>query len=457
MTEDLSRDFGGLIRRRPGQVVRPRSAREVADVLRSASLEGNPVSTRGAGHSQNGQSLSDGGLLLDLRSLDRIETIDVEGQWVEAGAGTLWRDLVAAVADQGLLPPVLTDNLGVTLGGTASVGGVGPASFRHGLQAGHCLALEVATPDGRLVRCSRDEHPELFEHVLCGLSQFGVITRVRHRLRRYRRHTWTHQLLYEDLGRFLADIRRCAAEERADFLDGWALPDRQGPGKRWCYQLLLTVESETPPAAGMLDGLLFDRRLADTDRPTLDHVHRLEPSFERTRTSGGDKVHPWVELFLPFASVPAFTAEILPRLGDGISVLFWPLRTDRRRLPMFVTPPDDLVLLVGLFSSLAPKELPRHLPVLRRASELGIELGGKRYLSGWVDFDADGWRRHFGERWPGVRRAKRAFDPKGLLNPGFLMEPEWGKDVPHGTPSEPSPGRGLGRRWETGVATSRRA
>jgi FAD/FMN-containing dehydrogenase len=54
-------------------------------------------------------------------------------------------------------------------------------------------------------------------------------------------------------------------------------------------------------------------------------------------------------------------------------------------------------------------------------------FGGKRYLSGWIRFTRDQWKQHWGEDWPRICAAKRKYDPKGLLNPGFIdYEPSAG-------------------------------
>ena len=47
-------------------------------------------------------------------------------------------------------------------------------------------------------------------------------------------------------------------------------------------------------------------------------------------------------------------------------------------------------------------------------------IGGKRYLSGWIAFDAAQWKAHYGDLWPAVVALKKKFDPKGVLNPGFV-------------------------------------
>jgi FAD/FMN-containing dehydrogenase len=48
------------------------------------------------------------------------------------------------------------------------------------------------------------------------------------------------------------------------------------------------------------------------------------------------------------------------------------------------------------------------------------ELGGKRYLSGYVTHSAGDWARHYGDAFAGFRAAKARFDPRAQLNPGFL-------------------------------------
>jgi FAD/FMN-containing dehydrogenase len=87
-------------------------------------------------------------------------------------------------------------------------------------------------------------------------------------------------------------------------------------------------------------------------------------------------------------------------------------------------PDGDFVMGFGILPA-----VPRHLvkmgvSLLNRASDLCIQLGGKRYLSGWVDFDHDRWRAHFGDQWLQFVQWKRFFDPKGVLNPGFLKYTE---------------------------------
>ena len=158
LTDDAAReavatDFGRIIVRRPQVVVCPASAEDVARVVKFAARNSLHVATRGGGHSQTGQSLSDQ-IVLDMTSLNQVTQRPEDA--VTAQAGIKWRALVEHLAPQRLSPPVLTNNLDVTVGGTLSMGGLGVASWRHGTQADNCLELEVVTGTGEIVRCSAE-------------------------------------------------------------------------------------------------------------------------------------------------------------------------------------------------------------------------------------------------------------------------------------------------------------
>src|ERR1051326_4592084 len=88
----VSTDFGRIIVRKPAAVVRPASSQDVANVIKFAASNGLSVSTRGGGHSQTGQSLSEQ-IVLDMSSLKEIAEVDPGKGIVNCQAGLKWRDL----------------------------------------------------------------------------------------------------------------------------------------------------------------------------------------------------------------------------------------------------------------------------------------------------------------------------------------------------------------------------
>jgi cytokinin dehydrogenase len=439
-TEDAARqaaatDFGRIITRLPQAVVHPRSAGDVARVVRFAAQEGLSVATRGAGHSQSGQSLSSH-IVLRMDSLSGVRDFDQGDCAVKCGGGTSWRTLLAETSPQGLSPPVLTNNLDVCVGGTLSTGGLGVASWRHGTQADHCLELEVVTGEGEIVHCSPEVNTDLFDAVRGGMGQFGVITEAKLRLRRHQPRVRTFLLLYDDLTYLLEDLRTLMAEERFDYLESWCVPCPQGfkkvsgerqPFAQWFYPLHLTLETgETPPAPGeKLAGLRF-YRLVHTEDGTIDEFFsRLDALFGIwKRTGAWNFAHPWMECILPWGAAQLYIAQVLanlpPQAIAGGHILLWPARGGASGAPLFMRPPGEYVMGFGILPAVPPERLDEALARLAQASAASLLMGGKRYLSGWVAFDAAQWRAHYGPMWPRLVSLKSRFDPKGILNPGFI-------------------------------------
>ena len=85
-----------------------------------------------------------------------------------------------------------------------------------------------------------------------------------------------------------------------------------------------------------------------------------------------------------------------------------------------MTPGTEFVMGFGILPGIPAPAMAVVGPMLQRASDLALRMGGKRYPSGWLDFDAARWKAHFGDRWEPLRAAKARFDPDGVLHPGFV-------------------------------------
>lgn len=414
-------DFGGVIRKRPQAVIWPVQVDDVVTVIRYARELGGVVSIRGAGHSQGGQSLNQAGIVLDTRGLAGIETLNTSEGWVIVGAGTQWGVLARVTLEQGLLPPVLTDNLAVTVGGTLSMGGIGPASFRRGLQVHHCLGVEMVLGTGEVLWLTPDHEPELFHHVLCGLGQLGVITKAKLRLRPFRPYTQSVYLSYQTLEAFLHDAIILMQRDQVHLLEGGALPNSTTPAAGQPQRYLLEAATEVDLLADeanpqLSQGLSGEAHWIVVNRPTPEHVFRLAQRFARyKRPTEQNYAHPWVEHFLPLAKVEEYVETVASDF-PSTSLLLWPLQTEKLRWPMFALPEAAEVMLVGIMANIPNSPPEEVLPLLRRASQLGINLGGKRYLSGWIDFDQEQWRQHYGPvRWQRITELKQHYDPARIF------------------------------------------
>lgn len=435
--EEGSTDFGRLLRRRPRAVARPSSAEETAAVVRWARGARVPLVTRGKAHSQSGLSLAEGAVVLDLAGLASIGAPDAAEGRITVGGGAVWKDVAMASLKAGLLPPVLTNNLGVTVGGTLSVAGLGIASFREGCQGDNVLEMEVVTGAGEVVACSAERERELFDAVRSGLGLCGVITRATLRLVPVKPMVRTWYLLYDDLPSLMKDAEGLMREERFGYLESWCVPCPQGfrkvggaptPFAQWFFPLHASVEFDPaapPDDARMTAGLAHYRQVHVEDRSAAEFAMRLEPLFELWRRGGyWAAAHPWMEAVLPWESAASYITGVLgnlpPHLLGGGHILLWPSRGTTSKVPLFMAPKGEFVMGFGILPGLPPQAMALAGPMLGKASDLAIRMGGKRYPSGWLEFDEEKWKGHFGERWEMLRAAKRRFDPDGVLHPALV-------------------------------------
>jgi FAD/FMN-containing dehydrogenase len=172
--------FSGAIDRRPAMIVRVADADDVARVIAHARETGAELAIRGGGHSPAGHGVSEGGIVLDLSALRRLE-IDAERRTAWADAGLTAGEYTNAAAEHDLATG-FGDTGTVGIGGLTLSGGVGFLVRKHGLTIDDLLAAEVVTADGELVRADADNHADLFWALRGGGGNFGVVTRLKFRL-----------------------------------------------------------------------------------------------------------------------------------------------------------------------------------------------------------------------------------------------------------------------------------
>jgi FAD/FMN-containing dehydrogenase len=156
----------------PAIIARCQGVADVVDAVQLARTLGLAVSVRGGGHNVAGRATIDDGLMIDLSSMKGIQ-VDVTARAARAQGGVLWRELnretqLHRLATTGGVVGS-TGIAGLTLGG-----GLGWLMPKYGLALDNLRAADMVLADGRVVRASADENPDLFWAIRGGGGNFGV-------------------------------------------------------------------------------------------------------------------------------------------------------------------------------------------------------------------------------------------------------------------------------------------
>ncbi|MEZ4220218.1 MAG: FAD-binding protein [Polyangiaceae bacterium] len=385
-------DHGHIISRTPIAVLRPGSIKDIRKMVKYANQHGIKVAMRGQGHSTHGQAQVNGGIVIDSRTLSTIHSIHAGGSCgarAEVDAGVTWSELVAQTVAQGLTPPVLTDYLDLSIGGTLSVGGIGGVAHRAGVQIDNVSELEVVTGEGKHVLCSAHKRSDLFHAVLGGLGQYGIIVRATVDLEPAEQSARVYQLFYTDINQFIADQVTCANDERFSYLEGQVQPNGMGGFQYMIEGAVWYSAPNTPNDAALTAGLSFASS-AIQDQGYEQWLRRIEPVVEFLKLIGvWGFPHPWFDLFLPASQAANIAttalASVPPDSQDPI--LFYAFKASRLSRPLFRVPNEEFIFLFDILrtaprgrrrrrtaESLVPASAPDHcaarraLQILRRGT-----------------------------------------------------------------------------------------
>ena len=418
-------DFGHVVHRSPEGVLLPASDRDVAATIRWAAGRGLTFAPQGKRHSVFGRSLVDAGIVGDMTRLRRIHAVQNDRVVVDAGA--TWSEVIDATLPQGRIPPVLTDYLGLSVGGTLVVGGIGGTTSRFGTQSDNVFDLEVITGQAQHVVCSAESHADLFNAVRGGLGQVGVITRATLRLIPAPQLVRRYLLVYSDLKSMLTDQRLLAADDRFDAVQGAVLLAPTG----WTFRLDAVKQfSGNPPDDGaLLAGLSDTRGQAQLSTlPYVQYLNRLAELERALRANGQWSFpHPWLTTFVGDANVEsvvqrelaALTAADLGTFGQVVLSAF---RRQAVTSPLLRLPADTLCYafnLVRIPTTDDAAEANRLVTANRATYDRILAAGGTLYPVSAFPMSRDDWRRHFGPAFQRLSDAKKTFDPQHVLTPGY--------------------------------------
>lgn len=173
--EALRRIWNNDADRYPLAIVQPLDVDDVITAVRFGREANLLTAVRCGGHSYQGYSTCDGGLVIDLSKYMNKVSYDEKTQCVRAQGGALLGKVDQTLVPIGrVVPAGIVSHTG--LSGLALGGGIGYLTRSFGMTCDQFVRLEVITADGERVYASESEHPDLFWALRGGGGNFGIVT-----------------------------------------------------------------------------------------------------------------------------------------------------------------------------------------------------------------------------------------------------------------------------------------
>ncbi len=142
----------------PDIILLPKNTGQISEILKLANEKKIPVTPRGSGTSLSAGTMTPyGGIILDLCSMNKILSIDIENFMVELEPGVICDDLNEKLKPFGFFfPPDPGSSSVATLGGMVANNGGGIQAFKYGVTKNYVLYVETVFPDGKILKLGTD-------------------------------------------------------------------------------------------------------------------------------------------------------------------------------------------------------------------------------------------------------------------------------------------------------------
>jgi len=419
-------DYTGRYRGRAGALVRPGSAEEVAAVLRVCRDAGAHVTVQGGRTSLVAGTVPEhDDVLLSTERLRALGDVDTLERRVQAGAGATLAAVQHAGAAAGLVFGVdLAARDTATVGGMASTNAGGLRTVRYGNMGEQVLGLQVALPDGSLLRrhsLVRSDNtgydlPALF---VGAEGTLGVITALDLRLHPTPSHRVTAVCGFADLealvaaGRMFRDVDGIAALELIDGRAGALIRQHLGVAVPVDGDWMLLVElaadhDQSDRLADLLDGVqLCGEPAVGVDVAARQRLWQVREALAEVLGSYGPPLK--FDVSLPLSAIAGFARDAVALLGthapDALPLLFGHVGEGNLHLNVLRCPVEReqavygpmMELIAGCGGNVS--------------SEHGVGSRKRQYL-GMSREPAD---------IAAMRAVKAALDPTGYLNAAVLF------------------------------------
>jgi FAD/FMN-containing dehydrogenase len=449
MMEPWLTDWRGRFTGRALAMASPASSEEVAALVRLCARFGVPIVPQGGNSSMSGGATPDEGgdsLLLSLRRMNAIRTLDPEGRKVTCDAGVVLQSLHEAVAERNLRFPLTLGGKGsATVGGLISTNAGGSQVLRHGSMRALVLGLEAVLADGslfsQLTPLKKDNRGFDLKQLMIGSEgTLGIITGATLRLLSAiadRVVIWAGLPSLAAARRLLLHCEDAVGEALEGFevlpqscldvvLDH--LPDARAPlAEPHAWHALVEVVADNATAEGLRDRCeammadAFERNLVEdatiaTSEAQADAFWLLRESIAPAERARGVAVQH--DISVPVERMPEFVEAAVPQIEaewpGTEAVAFGHLGDGNVHFHVIGPAGSDMSWTMGDGAKISHEVYDL---VTQWGGSLSAEHGIGQLKRDELARLGDPVALDL------MRRVKAALDPAGLLNPGKLVTP----------------------------------
>jgi len=429
--DSLRQVFNRAFDRHPQLIARCADAADVARALVFARERGLPIAVRGGGHNRAGLSVCDGGVVIDLATLHRV-SVDAGKRSARAEAGALTVHVDSATQRYGLATTLAgcptVGVAGLTLGG-----GEGLLMSKYGAACDNLLSAELVSAEGKLLRASAAENPDLFWAIRGGGGNFGIATALEYRL--------------HPVGMVLAGTLTFAPGRTAQLLEAFAKFVAHAPDEMNVVGMVL--DSEVGPRFQLM---VCHCGEAAAGNKLLAPFRALTPTEDKIRVASYLEVNTTINPAAPAAHFQ--TNLFVPTLDAAAIAIIGEATRD--------APPGTRVFMVPLYGAIA-RVNPTDTAFALRSPGIELDLmgrwddgPGRERVTKWVKDLRDALRRRatgayvnqlgessealvrlaYGANYPRLAALKQKYDPDNALRSNQNITP--GADA--STPAFPGTG-----------------
>jgi glycolate oxidase len=438
LLEDIvpySFDGTAALKQRPGAVVFPLTAVEVAECVRLARKCSVPVVTRGSGTGLSGGSVPlDGCLVICLVKMDELIEVDEKNLTLRAQSGVITKEIDDAAAKVGLFYPPDPGSMKIsTIGGNVAENSGGLRGLKYGVTRDYVMGIEVVLPDGTLTflgnKCVKDVAGYSMKDLFIGSEgTLGIITEVILKVLPRPKARKTMLALYDSMEAAAKTISAIIAAKiipcTLEFLDRvtvQCVEDYAKIGLPTDVEALVLMETDGHPvvveeeAAQMME--LARANGARDVRAAADEAEGAKlAAARRNAFSALARVRPTT--ILEDVTVPRSELATMVAFIDSVA------KKHKLQIGTFGHLGDGNLHPTFLTNERDHEEMHRIEVALEEIVEETIRLGGTVTGEHGVGLAKKAFlKRQLGEgSYELMRSIKQALDPQGLLNPGKIFD-----------------------------------